>query len=285
MQFSKFTTAILSLIIASSISYDSTIQFHPNGRLLQLERSKEAVSRGSPVLAIKCVDGVIVMIVQEKRATKLQIYKSHKLSFVDDHICIAATGLLSDALVVVDLAKKISIKYRCQYHEPIPIEKLTSDLSSMMHTVTRTGSSRPIGVGLIIAGIDDHLGPQIFRTDPEGSYDAWLALCLGQESESLMNSLQASKAELAKITVTKSIEVIQTILSKHFRIANETPIGKVPLSDSGEGYRNDYLPTSDKEWNVEVCCGMLSSDQEVTWSHIKIDTVKGKILPSKEKAG
>ena len=49
-----------------------------------------------------------------------------------------------------------------------------------MHT--QYGGVRPYGVSLLVAGVDDH-GPQLFTTDPSGSFWGWKAAAIGKEAD------------------------------------------------------------------------------------------------------
>ena len=128
-------------------SYDSNFQFHPTGRILQVENAKEAVNRGGPIIGMKCTDGILLVACRKDKFPVLHLNRLKKLFFVDDHICVAATGLLSDAGQVVEIAKYDSSKYRATYDDPIPIESLVADISSILHQLTRAGNARPIGAG------------------------------------------------------------------------------------------------------------------------------------------
>lgn len=46
----------------------------------------------------------------------------------------------------------------------------------------RKPMSRPYGVALLIGGVDEH-GPQLYQTDPSGTYCEWQADAIGSGSE------------------------------------------------------------------------------------------------------
>ena len=71
-------------------------------------------------------------------------------------------------------------------------------------------------VGLLIAGHDQQLGHQIYRTDPEGSFDAWTAVCIGEGSAAISLTLQSLEHELRDIPVARAWELLQTVIAKHF---------------------------------------------------------------------
>jgi 20S proteasome alpha/beta subunit len=91
--------------------------------------------------------------------SSLQLSKSiRKIFFVDDHVCIAVTGLLFDCDILINIARKKCIDYKITYGSNIPIENLCDELSSILHLLTRESKYRPLAVGLIVAGWDEILG-------------------------------------------------------------------------------------------------------------------------------
>jgi 20S proteasome subunit alpha 5 len=49
----------------------------------------------------------------------------------------------------------------------------------------RKPMARPYGVALLIAGVDEK-GPQLFQTDPSGTYLEWKARAIGSGGETAM---------------------------------------------------------------------------------------------------
>ena len=51
--------------------------------------------------------------------------------------------------------------------------------------------ARPYGVALLIAGVDEK-GPQLFQTDPSGTYFEWKARAIGSGGDTAMSTLKES---------------------------------------------------------------------------------------------
>lgn len=144
-------------------------QFHPSGRVLQLDYAMEAVSRkGGPITAIRCTDGIIIVVARVLPRSSLQLQSDRKVFFVNKHICIAVTGLVFDANAVIDFMKKKSVDYEVTYGSAIPVEVLCDDVSNVLHSMTLKADSRPLAVSLVVAGIDSILGPQVYAIDTAG---------------------------------------------------------------------------------------------------------------------
>jgi len=89
--------------------------------------------------------------------------------------------------------------------------------------------SRPFGVALLIAGIDE-LGPQLFHTDPSGTFVRYDAKAIGSGSEAAQSELQDKwhkqmtlrEAQLLTLTVLK--QVMEEKLDQHnVQLAQVTP--------------------------------------------------------------
>ena len=150
----------------SSNRYD---QFHPTGRVLQLDYAMEAVTRkGGPITAIRCTDGIIIVVARVLPRSSLQLQSDRKVFFVNKHICIAVTGLVFDANALIDFIKKKCVDYEVTYGSVIPVEVLCDDVSNVLHSMTLKADSRPLAVSLVVAGIDSILGPQVYAIDTAG---------------------------------------------------------------------------------------------------------------------
>lgn len=88
--------------------YDGSVhQFHPSGRVIQVERSRTLASRGGIVIGIKCVDGVALIAANKLPHSKLIVRGKQKIFAPDAHLRIACCGLFSDALGITDLIKRL----------------------------------------------------------------------------------------------------------------------------------------------------------------------------------
>ena len=107
------------------MAYDrgSTV-FSPDGRLFQVEYAREAVKKGSTTIGIK-YDGGVMLIVDRRVVSKLLEPKStEKIHEIDDYIGCATSGLVADARVLVDEARKEAQVHRVNFGENIGVEML-----------------------------------------------------------------------------------------------------------------------------------------------------------------
>ncbi len=166
-----------------SMGYDRAITvFSPEGRLYQVEYATEAVRHGPLAVGVKAKDGVV--LVGEKRSPHpmADLDSLKKILLIDDHVGTAIAGLHADARKLIDQARVQAQINRLSYDEPISIASLVVNICDTKQMHTQYGGVRPYGVSLLLAGIDDH-GPQLYSTDPSGSFWGWKAAAIGKEAD------------------------------------------------------------------------------------------------------
>ena len=173
----------------AAAGYDRAITvFSPDGRLYQVEYAIETVRRGTLAVGVKTKQGVILAV--EERPRKLQTPgETQKIFQVDDHLGVAAAGYIPDARVQVDQARIVAQSNKLVYDEPVDVETVAKKLSDMSQQYTQYAGVRPFGVSLIIAGVDSE-GPQLFLTDPSGTYVGYYAIAIGAGSDQVAEYLE-----------------------------------------------------------------------------------------------
>lgn len=162
------------------MGYDRAItMFSPDGRLLQVEYAKKTVGQGSTAIGIQCKDGVL--LVADKRITEILIVPDsvEKLFKIDEHLGAAASGILSDARVLIERAQVKAQQHRVTYDGPVDTLSIVKDVCSLKQICTQSGGLRPFGVALLIVGVDAQ-GPKLYETDPTGIYFQFKATAIGE---------------------------------------------------------------------------------------------------------
>ena len=166
----------------SQQGYDRAITvFSPDGRLFQVEYAIETVRRGALAVGIRTKDGVVIAV--DEKTKKLQISKiPQKLFQIDYHIGAAAAGYIPDARIQIDNARFFSQSNKLVYDEPVEVETIAKHLADQCQQYTQYGGARPIGVSLIIGGIDSN-GSALYLTDPSGAYILYNAIAIGGNAD------------------------------------------------------------------------------------------------------
>ena len=169
--------------------YDRAITvFSPDGRLYQVEYAIETVKRGTIALGIKTKYGII--FAADERPRKLQVVdEPQKLFKIDQHIGIAAAGYIPDARKQVDDARFFSQSSKIVYDESVSVETVTKHIADQCQQYTQYAGARPIGVALIIGGVDQN-GNSLFLTDPSGTYIPYNAVAIGADSDRVTEFLK-----------------------------------------------------------------------------------------------
>jgi len=183
------------MFIARS-EYDRGINtFSPEGRLFQVEYAIEAIKLGSTTVGIRTPDGVVLAVEKRVQSPLLESSSIEKIMEIDSHLGCAMSGLTADARTMIDHARVTAQNHNFTYDEQIKVESVTQAVCDL---ALRFGESvhdedammsRPFGVALLIGGIDE-LGPQLFHTDPSGTFMKYEAKAIGSGSEAAQAELQ-----------------------------------------------------------------------------------------------
>ena len=133
---------------------------------------------------VLCSTSLISAGAEKKGTAKLQEPRTaRKIVHIDDHICLAFSGLTADARVLIDRARLEAQNYRLSYDEPASVEYMTKHIAQVQQQFTQSAGLRPFGISTLIVGFDPEGAPQLYQTDPSGVYAAWKANAIGRNSK------------------------------------------------------------------------------------------------------
>ncbi len=202
------------------MGYDRAItMFSPDGRLLQVEYAKKTVRQGSTAIGMVCSDGIL--LVADKRVVdSLVVPESvEKIWQIAEHIGATASGILSDARVLIDRAQVRAQQNRLTYDSEIDTLTIVKDICDLKQICTQSGGLRPFGVSILVAGIDDH-SPRLYETDPIGIFFQYRATAIGEgevEVEEILHN--EYKPDLSVEEGLKlSLKALKKVLGENFNI-------------------------------------------------------------------
>lgn len=196
------------------MGYDRNItMFSPDGRLLQVEYAKKTVKQGSTAVGFVCKDGVL-LVTDKRIVDKLIVPESiEKIWQIDDHIGATASGILSDARVLIERAQVTAQQNRITFGSKIDTASIVKDICALKQICTQSGGLRPFGVSLLIAGIDNDV-PKLYETDPTGIFFRYKASVIGEgetEIEEILHKQYKSEMtikEALKLAVQSFVKVL-----------------------------------------------------------------------------
>jgi proteasome alpha subunit len=161
------------------MAYDRGITvFSPDGRLFQVEYAREAVKKGTTTIGIKYKDGVALIVDKRVSSKLVEPASIEKIYDIDEHIGCATSGLVADARILVEEARKSAQIHRITYGESMSVQMLVKKICDFKQNYTQFGGARPFGTAMLMAGIDES-GINLFETDPSGALVSYKATCIG----------------------------------------------------------------------------------------------------------
>ncbi|PAV22624.1 proteasome subunit alpha type 5 [Pyrrhoderma noxium] len=231
--------------------YDRGVNtFSPEGRLFQVEYAIEAIKLGSTTVGVCTPHGVVLGVEKRVQSPLLEASSIEKIMEIETHVGCAMSGLTADARTMIDHARTTSQNHAFTYDEPIKVESVTQAVCDL---ALRFGESvhdeealmsRPFGVALLIAGVDEK-GPQLFHTDPSGTFMRYNAKAIGSGSEAAQSELQdkwhkqmtLQEAQTLTLRILKqvmeekldqhNVQIAQVTKEKGFEILDETTLKAV----------------------------------------------------------
>ncbi|MFW9856878.1 MAG: archaeal proteasome endopeptidase complex subunit alpha [Candidatus Thorarchaeota archaeon] len=194
------------------LGYDrgSTI-FSPDGRLFQVEYAIEAVKRGTTAIGVKTYGGCCLIVQKRFHSSLIEPEMVKKIYAIDGHLAVAIAGLTADARILVNQARIQAQIHRITYSEKISVEGLTRRIADLKQMYTQHAGVRPFGVSMLIAGCDEIRGPQVFMTEPSGSYWGYRAAAIGSNAPSIIEYLENEYQQVANTVEEGSTSALRAL--------------------------------------------------------------------------
>uniref|UniRef100_A0A7S2UTK9 Proteasome subunit alpha type n=1 Tax=Fibrocapsa japonica TaxID=94617 RepID=A0A7S2UTK9_9STRA len=265
------TLTYTAWIAAASYQFDGgTTSFSPEGRLDQVEYASQAISLSKPIMGIVTKEGAVVGALRGVLSPLLQDRGGggdtpssrgggvapfrERLHCLAPHLVCAVAGLQADATTLVRHSQEVCQGHMREFGEPMPVRRLCEALCDQLQYVTQIGGLRPFGSSFLLVGWDKEEGMQLYRTDPSGNFDSWVATSVGYESKKLNKKLEGCYDENmslhdAKITLARLLNEVSVDLKENEQQYCWMEIGIV--CESNGLVSISWLPTSEVDLLIE----------------------------------
>jgi len=200
------------------MGYDRAITvFSPDGKLYQVEYAAENIKKGWTTIGIKSRNGGVLAAEKRKIAPLIDMDAIEKIYLIDTHIGASFAGLAADGRILIDYARRVAMNHRFVYDEPIDVELVVRNICDIKQLYTQHAGVRPFGVSLIFLGVDKK-GVQLFKTEINGYYFAYLAIAMGSGEQPATEQLEKN--------YNKDMSVSEMIILalKALRTASDQPL-------------------------------------------------------------
>ncbi len=211
------------------------LHFDESGAVPAIKFARIAVGMGLPIVAAQGDDKVVVATVN--RDGNPLATGSDKVIHVSKHCSVLVTGHGGDTNQVRQVLRDMAVNHKFVMGSEISPKEVSLGLSDYLHELGMS-YRRPLGVGIIVAGFDEHgMTPSIYHCDVDGNATARVGIALGREASQAEHvlrdelkagtkDLEASVKKAAEATIKGMKEANADMAEVEFRIDVETLTGR-----------------------------------------------------------
>ena len=212
-------------------AYDRGVMFSPDGKLFQVEYAREAVKRGATSIGVATTEGV-VFVAHKNITAPLTVPSSiQKIFRVDSFIGATYSGIVADALHLVNVMRARTQTHRMVYNETESVETIAREISEELLMATQYGGIRPYGLSVLVGGIDKE--PRLFEIDPAATIAGFKADAIGAGKNVADESLEKEYKDDMQLddAISMCVRIIKKISEKRAIDENNLDIATITKAD------------------------------------------------------
>lgn len=140
------------------------------------------------------------------------------------------TGIYPDCKAAVQRARYEASDYMFKYGYDMPVHVLARRIADLAQVNTQQAGMRPLATIMLLVGVDEEKGTQIFKVDPAGHFLPYFGAAAGNKEQEAINFLEKRVDNISNYTYEEVVRVaimcLGSVLGSDFR-GSEIEVGVV----------------------------------------------------------